>query len=117
MEAKAQRTLRAALLLLDKGFVADAASRLYFAAFQAAVLGLERQGWKPSDFRPGATYWEHRTVVNQAWRVRDHRRDVSLLSALGALRRRADYRGLPVERRELESFRHEVVRFVNAGSA
>ena len=101
------------MLLLERGFLEDAASRLYYAAFQAAVRGLEKQGWGPSDFRPGASYWEHRTVVNQAWRLRNLPEDVSLLRELRALRHRADYRAPPVERREIESLRREVVRFVN----
>ncbi len=117
MEDRARQTLGAALLLLERGFVADAASRLYFAAFQAAVRGLERQGFRPSDFRPGATYWEHETVTRHAWRVRDRRGDVRLLGDLRAIRNRADYRGDPVERRELESLRNEVVRFVGEVSA
>jgi len=117
VKEKPRRSLAEALLLLERGYVDGAASRLYYAAFQAAVHGLEKQGRKPSDFRPGATLWEHRTVVARAGLVRGLHEDVILLQDLLEMRRRADYRAEAVLRGDVESSRHDAARFVEQVTA
>ena len=112
MRRKARQSLHATRVLLERGLVDDAASRLYFALFQAAVHGLERQGKSPADLRPGATYWEHRTVCRHAALVLGKAEDEDLLADALVLRRDADYRTGPVERWRIESLRPEIFRFV-----
>ena len=117
LKEKARRSLAEALILLERGYVDGAASRLYYAAFQAAVFALESQGRKPSDFRPGATLWAHQTVVNQAALVRGRADDVDLLQGLLAMRRQADYLSSQVRRGRIQFLLHEVIRFVDQVTA
>ncbi len=112
MAGKARRTLRIALHLLEIGALDDAASRLYYAAFQAAVETLRRQGRSPSDLRKGAKDWDHRMVGRNAALVRGHPEDGILLGRLRVLRERADYEKESVERRWLELLKAEAVRFI-----
>ena len=114
---KARRTLRAARRLLEEGFVDDAASRFYFALFQAAVHALERQGRKPGDFRSGAGKWGHRMVDELVPLVRGEAEDRVLFGELRKLRSSADYESRSVERRTLEFLQHEVERFVREATA
>ena len=114
MRAKARRSLEAARLLLAKGFVDEAASRFYFALFQAGVRGLEKQGNEPADFRSGATYWEHRTVARKAAHVRGEEGDRSLFGRSMALRHKANYDPDLLERRDLDFLRFDIERFVFA---
>lgn len=109
---KARRTLRAARRLLEQGFVDDAASRLYFAVFQAAVFALERQGREPGDFRSGAGKWGHRMVRKLATLVRGRAEDRVLFDQLFGLRVTADYEASCLDRRMLEFLQHEAERFV-----
>ncbi|MCI0586250.1 MAG: HEPN domain-containing protein [Planctomycetes bacterium] len=112
MAGKARRTLKIALHLLEIGALDDAASRLYYAVFQAAVETLLRQGRTPSDFREGAKEWSHRMVARNAVLVRGHPEDGILLGRLRRLRERADYEEGSVERRWLELLKAEAVRFI-----
>ncbi|HET6202778.1 MAG TPA: hypothetical protein VFI25_08250 [Planctomycetota bacterium] len=112
MRTKARRSLEAARLLLARGFVDEAASRFYFALFQAGVHALERQGKKPADFRGGATYREHRTVARHADRIRGVVEDEALFDLSIALRQRADYNPIFVNRRYLHALRPDIERFV-----
>ncbi len=112
MRRKALRSLEAARRLLAMGFVDEAASRYYFALFQAGIHGLERKGLKPGDFRSGATYWEHRTVGLHAARIRNEPGDVDLFARSRELRQESDYNRDFVERRDLEFLRFEIERFV-----
>jgi len=112
MRAKARRSLEAARLLLARGFVDEAASRLYFALFQAGVYALERRGLRPADFRAGATYWEHRTVARNAERIRGEPGDAGLFERSRDLHQKSDYTRDFVRRRDLEFLRYKVERFV-----
>ncbi|HKB16462.1 MAG TPA: HEPN domain-containing protein [Planctomycetota bacterium] len=112
MAGKARRTLKIALHLLEIGAFDDAASRMYYAAFQAAVETLRRQGRSPSDFRKGAKDWDHEMVGRNAALVRGLAQDGDLLRRLRELRERADYHERAVMRRDLEFLRPDVVRFV-----
>src|SRR5262245_3697106 len=112
MRRKAVRSLEAARRLLAMGFVDEAASRYYFALFQAGIHGLETRGLRPSDFREGATYWEHRTVARNAVRVRNDPGDVDLFERSRELRHKSDYNRDLVDRRSLEFLRFEIERFV-----
>lgn len=112
MAGKARRTLKIALHLLEIGALDDAASRMYYAAFQAAVEALRCQGRAPSDFRRGAEDWDHEMVGRNASLVRGRPEDAILLRRLRDLRERADYEERSVLRRELEFSRPEAIRFV-----
>ena len=112
MRRKARRTLDTALRLLEEGRLDDAANRFYYAAFQAAVHGLERRGFAPGDFRPDATRWSHRTVIEEVARIRNREEDRNLLMALEQLRTTADYTAESVSRSKLEYLRRETERFV-----
>jgi uncharacterized protein (UPF0332 family) len=104
--------LEAAELLLAKGRVDDAASRFHFSLFQAAVHCLEKRGKRPRDFRPGAGYWEHRTVARNAAAIRGRPEDVHLFRRAMELRLEADYDPKFVSRRDLEVIRRDLERLV-----
>lgn len=112
MQGKARENLEAGLLLLEAGLVNAAASRLYYALFQAAVYALERQGKTPARLRRGARRWDHRMVGERASLVRGLAEDAVLFDELRDLRGRADYESSPVERRKVEFMKQEVERFV-----
>src|SRR5262245_8294902 len=112
MGRKARRSLEAAELLLAKGRLDDAASRYYLSLFQAAVHALSKEGRRPSDFRPGAEYWEHRTVARHAAAIRGRPADAELFLRAMELRLRADYDPKSVERREVEFLRRDLERLV-----
>jgi hypothetical protein len=109
---KALRTLDAALGLHRRGLLDDAASRFYFALFQATIFALERRGERASDHRPGSSGWTHWMVVRSIARVRGFPRDELLCAQLRRLRLRADYGMEPVRWTEIEDLRREVERFV-----
>ena len=112
MPGKARRTLKIALRLLEIGALDDAASRMYYAVFQAAVETLRRQGRTPSDLREGAKNWNHEMVARNAVLVRGHPEDGILLGRLRVMRERADYGEESVERRWLELLKAEAARFI-----
>jgi uncharacterized protein (UPF0332 family) len=112
MRGKALRSLEAARRLLAMGFVDEAASRYYFALFQAGIHGLEQRGLKPGDFRSGATYWEHRTVARNASSIRGEAGDTDLFDRARELRHAGDYNPDLVRRRDLEFLRRGIERFV-----
>ncbi|HET6201929.1 MAG TPA: HEPN domain-containing protein [Planctomycetota bacterium] len=117
MRRKAREALEAARVLLERGLLNDAASRLYYAAFLAGIHGLERLGKRPADFRGGSTYWDHRTVAREVVRIRGLSEDGALLKRLRILRLRADYGERLVDRAELEFVIHETRRFVEQVTA
>jgi uncharacterized protein (UPF0332 family) len=93
MRLKALRSLAAFDVLARAGgpCVEASMSRAYYAAFQAAVAALERQGHRPGSLSSDATRWQHAVVLNNASLVRGRRDDRELLRALFTLRVRADY--------------------------
>jgi len=109
---KARQNLKAGRVLLDAGLLDAAASRFYYAAFQAAVYALERQGRRPSDFRGGARRWEHRMVAGVGNLARGRVGDDVLLDDLRRIREDADYKPGAVRRSDLEFLKHEAARFV-----
>ena len=112
MKDLAHENLEAARILLGRGLVHAAASRLYFAFFQASVHALDRAGRRPDDVREGLGYWSHRAVAALVHLARGRDDDTPRLRGLRDLRVRADYDRGVVERREVEELRHEVIRFV-----
>lgn len=112
MGRKARRSLEAARLLLAKGHLDEAASRFYFSLFQAGVHALAKEGRRPGDFRPGAAYWEHRTVARHAAAIRGRAEDAGLFRRAMELRLQADYDPDCVVRRDLEVLRRDLERFV-----
>jgi uncharacterized protein (UPF0332 family) len=111
-ESQGTTELEGGLLLLDAGFPDAAASRLYYAVFQAAVYALERQGRDPSEFAPGARKWSHRMIRENAALVRGNEADVRFLKRLYWLRIEADYDAPLTARRSVEFLRREAERFV-----
>jgi uncharacterized protein (UPF0332 family) len=109
---KAIQNLQAGILLLERGLADGAANRLYYALFQAAVFGLERAGRTPREARPGAKVWDHRIVGDRIVSVRGLHEDGRLFRRMRDLREIADYDSRPVDRRKVESWKHDVGRFV-----
>lgn len=97
---------------MQQGLHDPAASRLYYAAYQAAVARLESQGFKATDFTAGAWRWEHRTVIHNASRCRGVRSDRRLLEMACHLRVKADYNPKGVEPGELAERLRDVEPFV-----
>ncbi len=110
MGIKARRSLEAAGLLLAKGHLDEA--RFYFSLFQAGIHALAKLGRRPADFRPGAAYWEHRTVLRHAASIRSRADDVHLFRAAMELRLQADYDPKSIDRQEVEFLRRDLERFV-----
>ncbi|HET6204605.1 MAG TPA: hypothetical protein VFI25_17570 [Planctomycetota bacterium] len=117
MKDLAHENLEAARILLDRGLLHAAASRLYFAFFQAGVFALARAARTPEDARKGLAYWSHEAVGDLVHLSRGRDDDSVRFKRLQDLRVRADYDRGPVARREVEEFRHEVVRFVREVTA
>ena len=92
LKDKALASLAAGDLLLERGFTDDAASRYYYAMFQAAVHALTRQGWTPGRLQSGALEWGHVVVLNNVSLVRGRRSDRALFDSMRDLRVKADYR-------------------------
>ncbi|HET6203495.1 MAG TPA: HEPN domain-containing protein [Planctomycetota bacterium] len=112
MKAKALQNLRAGALLFDRGLYDAAASRYYYAVFQACVHALEGRGLTPGTTIPGARRWDHPTVRVRAAAVRDRPEDERFFEDLRLLRERADYNPEPIGHGAVESCRREVERFV-----
>src|SRR5262245_385700 len=101
MKDLAHENLEAARVLLERGLVHAAASRLYYACFQAAVHALNRAGRRPDEIREGLDDWSHRAVAALAQLVRGREDDSHRFRRLRDLRVRADYDRGTVERREV----------------
>ncbi len=115
MRTVAQENLAAAFLLLDRSLLRAAASRFYFAALQAAVYALERQGRRPADFRD--PYWTHRTVAFLVPGLWGRKADGMPFREIRNIRVTADYKERRLERWELERIKHDVRRFVEETTA
>ena len=69
LKDKAVENLAAGDLLVERGHPNAAASRYYYAMFQAAVHRLNLKGWKPGAVRSGAVDWDHSMVLNNLGRI------------------------------------------------
>ena len=112
MKSKARENLEAALRLLERGLLNAAASRLYFAAFQAAIHALRARSRAPAERQAGAGGWSHARVEEAIATVRGNEEDRNVFRAARLLREEADYGSGTVWRRELEFLRPEVERLV-----
>lgn len=89
---KATANLRAGDILAAAGLIDPAASRYYYAMFQAAVHRLTKLGWTPGRLSSGAVEWNHTMVANNVLLVRRLRSDRDLFARMRDLRVVADYR-------------------------
>jgi len=112
LKDKALENLAAGDILLRRGHVNAAASRYYYAMYQAAVHTLTRQGRVPGQIRSGAVEWDHSMVENNTRMLRQHVPDRFLYGGLRRLRTRADYGPIDVMRHEVEDVRRGVDEFV-----
>jgi uncharacterized protein (UPF0332 family) len=117
MRDLANENLEAARILLQRGLVHAAASRFYYAYFQAAIHALVSAGRKPSDARTGLEYWSHEAVHDLVHLARGRADDSLRFEQLQDLRVRADYDRGVVGRREVEEVRYDVARFVREVTA
>ncbi len=115
MRLAARENLAAAFLLFERGLLRAAASRFYFAMFQAVVYSLAKRGERPPGGRD--SYWSHDLVERAAATVRGSEADALLFGHLRDMRVRADYRKERVERGVLTLVRHDVRRFVEEATA
>jgi uncharacterized protein (UPF0332 family) len=113
---KAKRNVAAARCLVAASFVDAAASRLYYALFQAAIHHFTAHGLASTDLGPYLD-WKHSAVKNHVYRIRGSHSDARLFRDAYALRVSADYGPAPVEPRlvaellvRVENFVREVAR-------
>jgi hypothetical protein len=109
---KARDNLSSARILLDAGLVDPAASRLYYAIFQAAVDWMSRMGRRPDEFTRGAKWWRHDVIVRNASLVRRSVPDLRLFKELQSMRIQADYQASRVEREDLVALFDSAAHFV-----
>ena len=88
---KARANLQAGEILSAAGLFDPAASRCYYAMFQAAVHRLTTLGWTPGRLSSGAVEWDHTMVANNVLLVRRRRANRDLFARMRDLRERADY--------------------------
>ena len=112
VRAKARENLEAALRLLDRGLVNAAASRLYFAVFQATVHALVKGTGSPAEVQRGARAWSHGRVADEVAGIRGRGEDHDLFQKLRIVREMADYDRDSVPRHEIEYLRRDAERFV-----
>ena len=111
--ARAQESLRAAELCLQAGLVNSAASRAYYAMFQAAQVALETAGYtRPTWSHSGLQALLTTELIQRHKRYPAALRD-SLASAL-AVRQAADYRRAGVSQRIAQRIVRRAVQFVQA---
>ncbi|HYO66006.1 MAG TPA: HEPN domain-containing protein [Archangium sp.] len=94
MDRKAWENLAAARLLLqgEEPCSNAAASRVYYAAYQACWAAMVEEGLEPPEVRPGSTYFPHADLPHEARQagVLDER-ESQALADLYDLRVTADY--------------------------
>ena len=112
LKDKALENLAAGELLLDRGLVNAAASRLYYAMYEAAVWALTKEGKRPGAFRSGAVEWDHSMVENNVGVLRNSFEDRDLYREMRRARTTADYKADGVDATQLRWFRADVVDFV-----
>ena len=109
---KSAANLRAGDILAAAGLIDPAASRYYYAMFQAAVHRLTKLGWTPGRLSSGAVEWNHTMVANNVLLVRRLRSDRDFFARMRDLRARADYRETSIRPEELAVELDAVRRFV-----
>lgn len=111
--ARAESSLKAAKVCLEQRCFDSAASRAYFAMFQAAVCALEAYGVR-------RTEWSHRALHAALSDVLIRRRKIVLAVLAGALpsameiRHTADYRQPPPSERQVRCVVLTAERFMAA---
>lgn len=103
LKDNAAANLRAGEILSAAGLADPAASRYYYAMFQAAVHRLTALGWTPDRLSSGAVEWSHTVVANNVLLVRRRRSDRDLFDRMRRLRERADYSENSIDREWLAS--------------
>jgi len=112
LKNKASNNLRAGEALAVLGLVDPAASRYYYAMFQAAVHRLTVLGWTPGRLERGAVKWTHTMVANNVLLVRKRRSDRDLYAEMRNMREDADYHDDSVEPERLATLVAAVQEFV-----
>jgi len=105
----ARERLEASALLLEEGFPADAASRAYYAVYEAARVLLASR-----DVRPAT----HKGVENQlGHRLRNEPIELQIFSRLRTDRQRCDYELDRPEPSRVEGHLEDAKRFVKQAEA
>jgi uncharacterized protein (UPF0332 family) len=87
---RSSKNLAAAICLIDKALEAPAASRLYYALYQAVIAKAIPLGVGPTS-RGGHRVWEHRQVSDLMKRVTGSSQDRMMYRHLVSQRECADY--------------------------
>ena len=117
LQHKAAKNLQAGETLAALGLVDPAASRYYYALFQAAVHRLMQRGWTPGRLRSGAIQWDHTMVMSNILLVRGRRSDRELYESMRNIREDADYRDETVDPAVLARHVSAVRDFVEEATA
>jgi uncharacterized protein (UPF0332 family) len=112
LQDKAIENLSAGETLLARGFVDAAASRLYYAMYQAAVSRMANLGIAPVTVQSGAVRWDHAMIAQNTWRLRRRRDDRELYISMMQLRVKADYSDTAVPAVDVSPLVHRVRDFV-----
>jgi uncharacterized protein (UPF0332 family) len=112
LKDKSVRNLQAGEALSALGLVDPAASRYYYAMYQAAVHRFAELGLTPGRIRSGAVEWDHSMVLNNIFLVRGQGSDRDVYRAMREMRRIADYDADAVDPRDLAARIAAVREFV-----
>ena len=112
MRLAARENLAAAFPLHERGLLGAAASRFYYAMFQASVHRLTARGWTPGRLSSGAVEWNHTMVANNVLLVRRRRSDRDLIAEVRYMRELADYAEDSVDPADVASHAAAVREFV-----
>jgi uncharacterized protein (UPF0332 family) len=112
LKDKALENLAAGERLFEDGRFNAAASRYYYAAFQAAVVRFAALGRPPGTLQGGADRWNHALVAQNTWLLRGRREDARLYRGLMELRTQADYQDRAVNSSDLAPYRRATRDFV-----
>ena len=108
MREKAKINLRVARDLAESGLFDPAATRMYYALYQAFVFRLADRGLRPQALKSGATWWEHDMVQNNSKAARGRSSDRLLFEKARILRVQADYKPRFVDPGETRDCLHDV---------
>ena len=117
LKDKSTRNLAAGEALRALGLTDAAATRYYFALYQAAVHRLTKLGWTPGSIQVGGVEWNHDMVVSNAYLVRRRRTDRALVDAIFTLRTMADYHEDSIDPSHLAAELADVREFVEEATA